>query len=69
MKKENICFFIGHKDIPDSISPDLRAVEGHIGQFGATEFIVRHYGNFDFMAARWGDGGENTASGRSKKFI
>ena len=46
------CFFIGHRDTPDSIYPDLlRAVEEHITKYGVTEFIVGHYGSFDFLAA------------------
>ncbi len=46
------CFFIGHRDTSDSVYPTLlRAVEDHITQYGVTEFIVGHYGNFDFMAA------------------
>ncbi len=50
---KNICFFIGHRDTPDSVYPDLlQAVEKHITQYGVTEFIVGHYGNFDFLAAR-----------------
>ena len=50
---KNICFFIGHRDTPDSIYPDLlRAVEEHITKYGVTEFIVGHYGSFDFLAAR-----------------
>lgn len=47
------CFFIGHRDTPDNIYPDLlRAVEEHITQYGVNEFIVGHYGSFDFLAAR-----------------
>ena len=50
---KNICFFIGHRETPDSIYPVLlRAVEEHIVQYGVTEFIVGHYGSFDFLAAR-----------------
>ena len=50
---KNICFFIGHRDTPDSIYPVLlREVEEHIVQYGVIEFIVGHYGSFDFLAAR-----------------
>ncbi len=49
---QNICFFIGHRDAPDSIYPDLlRAVEEHITKHGVTEYVVGHYGRFDSMAA------------------
>lgn len=51
MKKS--CFFIGHRDAPDAIYPQLLAeVERHIAEFGVTEFIVGHYGGFDRLAAR-----------------
>jgi len=51
--RKNICFFIGHRDTPDSIYPDLlRTVEEHISRYGVTECIVGHYGNFDRLAAR-----------------
>ena len=47
------CFFIGHRDAPESVYPALlRAVEEHVTAHGVTEFIVGHYGNFDSMAAR-----------------
>ena len=47
------CFFIGHRDAPESLRPLLtEAVEGHITQYGVTEFIVGHYGRFDAMAAQ-----------------
>ena len=53
MDKRNRCFFIGHRDTPDSVYPDLcRAVEKHITEYGVTEFIVGRYGNFDSLAAR-----------------
>lgn len=46
------CFFIGHRDAPESIYPELaRTVEQLIGQ-GVTDFYVGHYGNFDRLAAR-----------------
>ena len=47
------CFFIGHRDAPESIYSKLEAVaENCIAEFGVTEFIVGHYGSFDHMAAR-----------------
>ncbi len=50
---KNICFFIGHRDTPANVYPDLlRSVEEHITKYGVTEFIVGHYGSFDFLAAR-----------------
>ncbi len=47
------CFFIGHRDAPESIYPEVRAaVERHIEEYGVTEFMVGHYGMFDRMALR-----------------
>ena len=47
------CFFIGHREAPASLLPSLiAAVEQHIVDFGATEFLVGHYGNFDKLAAQ-----------------
>ena len=47
------CFFIGHRETSDSIFPALvQAVERHVTEYGVTEFIVGHYGNFDRLAAR-----------------
>ena len=47
------CFFIGHRDAPDTIYPALLAeVERHITELGVGEFIVGHYGRFDSLAAR-----------------
>ena len=46
------CFFIGHREAPESIYPELaRTVEQLIGQ-GVADFYVGHYGNFDRLAAR-----------------
>ena len=46
------CFFIGHRDAPEELSPLLaEAIERHITEYGVTEFIVGHYGAFDRMAA------------------
>lgn len=47
------CFFIGHRDTPESIFPELLTqVERHYYELGVTEFIVGNYGSFDRMAAR-----------------
>lgn len=47
------CFFIGHREAPDTLFPLLAdAVEHHISAFGVSEFIVGHYGNFDRLAAK-----------------
>lgn len=47
------CFFIGHRETSESIFPALvQAVERHITEYGVTEFVVGHYGNFDRLAAR-----------------
>lgn len=46
------CFFMGHRDAPDSIRLALdRAIEQCITVQGITEFIVGQYGNFDRLAA------------------
>ena len=46
------CFFIGHREAPESIYPELaQTVEQLIGQ-GVTDFYVGHYGNFDRLVAR-----------------
>lgn len=47
------CFFIGHRDTPKTIYPELiKEIENHIVFFGVNEFIVGHYGSFDLMAGR-----------------
>ena len=47
------CFFIGHRDAPDTIYSALLAeVERHITELGVGEFIVGHYGRFDSLATR-----------------
>ena len=47
------CFFIGHRDAPETLRPLLNeAVERHITAYGVTDFVVGHYGRFDVMAAR-----------------
>ena len=46
------CFFIGHREASEEISPALyAAVEQHIVEYGVTEFIAGHYGEFDRLAA------------------
>ena len=48
-----ICFFIGHRDTPDTVLPALAAeVERHIMEYGVTDFVVGHYGRFDALAAK-----------------
>ena len=47
------CFFIGHRDAPESIYERLLSVvERHISEYGVTDFVVGRYGNFDRLAAR-----------------
>ena len=47
------CFFIGHRDAPESIYDRLlSAVERHISEYGVTDFVVGRYGNFDRLAVR-----------------
>lgn len=49
---EKKCFFIGHRETPMSILPELRIViHQHITQYDVTEFIVGNRGNFDRLAA------------------
>ena len=46
------CFFIGHRDTPETVKPVLQeAVVQHIVEYGVTEFLVGRYGAFDRMAA------------------
>ena len=46
------CFFIGHRDAPESIyNRLLTAVERHISEYGVGDFVVGRYGNFDRLAA------------------
>jgi len=50
---EKTCFFMGHRDAPESIYTLIIAeAERHIAEYGVTAFIVGHYGAFDRMAAR-----------------
>ena len=47
------CFFIGHRDAPESIYERLLSVvERHISEYGVGDFVVGRYGNFDRLAAR-----------------
>ena len=47
------CFFIGHRDAPESLRSQLdEAIERHIMEYGVTDFVVGKYGNFDRMAAQ-----------------
>ena len=44
------CFFIGHKDVPQSIGPHLAdEIERLVLCEGVSEFIVGNYGAFDYM--------------------
>ncbi len=46
------CFFIGHREAPDTLLPVLAAeVERHIVEYGVTDFVVGKYGRFDSIAA------------------
>ena len=47
------CFFIGHREAPDTLLDELSAVvEHHITEYGVTEFVVGRYGRFDALAAK-----------------
>ena len=47
------CFFIGHRYADERIYEKLLAtVDTHISEYGVTDFLVGHYGDFDRMAAR-----------------
>ena len=47
------CFFIGHRDAPEEVRvPLAAAIEQHITTFGVAQFVVGHYGQFDWMAAQ-----------------
>ena len=49
---EKTCSFIGHRDAPDSLAPELDAlVERHIAEYDVREFVVGRYGSFDALAA------------------
>lgn len=47
------CFFIGHREAPDSLLPELSTeIERHIAEYGVTDFVVGQYGRFDTLAAK-----------------
>ena len=47
------CFFIGHRETPDTLLPQLFAeVERHIIELGVSDFVVGNYGRFDSLAAK-----------------
>ena len=47
------CFFIGHRNAPDSAFPLLRqSIERLIADYGTISFVVGNHGNFDLMAAK-----------------
>lgn len=49
----NTCFFIGHRNTPDTVLPALiQEVERHIVECAVTDFVVGHYGHFDMLAAQ-----------------
>lgn len=46
-----LCFFVGHRDAPETIRPALeQAVWRHIEEHGVRRFVVGNHGNFDRMA-------------------
>lgn len=46
------CFFIGHREAPETLLPALRqTVEKHVSDYGVTAFVVGSYGGFDSLAA------------------
>lgn len=51
--QKKTCFFIGHREAPDSILPVLiDEVERHITVYGVNSFVVGHYGQFDTLAGQ-----------------
>ena len=47
------CFFIGHREAPDSFLPELSTeIERHITEYGVTDFVVGQYGRFDALVAK-----------------
>ena len=47
------CFFIGHREAPDSLLPELSTeIERHIMEYAVTDFVVGQYGRFDALAAK-----------------
>ena len=52
MKKKR-CFFIGHRNAPESIYPNIvSTIEKLIVENGVKEFVVGNYGMFDYMVIR-----------------
>lgn len=49
---DKTCFFIGHREAPESIYPELAQTVEQLIEQGVTDFYVGHYGNFDRLAAR-----------------
>lgn len=50
---EKTCFFIGHRNTPDSIKEELKeVVEKHITEYGVNTFTVGHYGSFDCLVQK-----------------
>ena len=51
--REQRCFFIGHRNAPESIYPNIvSTIEKLIVENGVKEFIVGNYGMFDSMVIR-----------------
>jgi len=51
--REQRCFFIGHRNAPESIYPNIvSTIEKLIVENGVREFIVGNYGMFDSMVIR-----------------
>ena len=51
--KEKRCFFIGHRNAPESIYPNIvSTIEKLIVENGVREFVVGNYGMFDSMVIR-----------------
>ena len=47
------CFFIGHREAPDSLLPQLSVeIERHITEYGVTDFVVGRYGHLDALVAK-----------------
>ena len=46
------CFFIGHREAPESIYPELAQTVEQLIEQGVADFYVGRYGNFDRLAAR-----------------
>lgn len=49
----SVCFLTGHTDAPSTLLPQITvAAKELIEQWGVTQFVVGHYGNFDRLAAQ-----------------